>query len=115
VTVAEQFAANLVRCRKRAGISQEQLGFLADLHRTEIGMLERGARLARIDTVVKLAGGLEIDPGELLDGITWKPGGTIVGRFEVPERGLIRRPDTSSAQKASDQLPRMAEPAEAGS
>lgn len=79
--VAEQFSANLVRLRKRAGLSQEQLGFRAGLHRTEIGMLERGVRLARIDTLVKLAGSLEVEPGELLDGIVWQPGEPVRGDF----------------------------------
>lgn len=79
--VAEQFSANLVRLRKRAGLSQEQLGFRAGLQRTEIGMLERGVRLARIDTLVKLAGSLEVEPGELLDGIVWQPGEPVRGGF----------------------------------
>ncbi len=47
-------------------------------------MLERGVRLARIDTVVKLAGALEIDAGELFDGLAWKAGPAIVGRYSVP-------------------------------
>jgi transcriptional regulator with XRE-family HTH domain len=81
MTVREQFAANLVRVRKRAGISQEELGFRADLHRTEIGMLERGIRLPRIDTLVKLCGALEVDPEDLLDGITWRPGRIRHGQF----------------------------------
>jgi DNA-binding XRE family transcriptional regulator len=41
--VERQFAANLLACRKRAGLSQETLGFRTSLHRTEIGLLEREA------------------------------------------------------------------------
>jgi hypothetical protein len=48
-----------------------------------IGMLERGARLPRIDTILKLAGGLEIHPGELLEGVTWHPGPHRPGRFQI--------------------------------
>jgi len=81
--VAALFGENLVRCRKRLGISQEELGLRASLHRTEIGMLERGARLARIDTLVKLAGALAIPPSELIDGIDWAPGGTRTGQFRL--------------------------------
>jgi transcriptional regulator with XRE-family HTH domain len=73
MTVRERFEANLKRERKRAGISQEQLGFLSSLHRTEIGMLERGARLPRIDTLVKLASALECGYAALLYGIEWEP------------------------------------------
>ena len=39
-----------------------------------------------MDTLVKLAGALEIEPGELLDGLEWRPGGTRLGRFELPDQ-----------------------------
>jgi transcriptional regulator with XRE-family HTH domain len=79
--VAALFAENLVRCRKRAGMSQEELGWGASLHRTEISQLERGLRLARIDTLVKLAGTLSVSPCELLEGIEWTPGSATKGSF----------------------------------
>ena len=66
--VAIKFGRNLFRCRRRAAMSQEELGARASLHRTEIGMLEAGTRLARVDTLMKLAGALSISPLELLDG-----------------------------------------------
>jgi transcriptional regulator with XRE-family HTH domain len=71
--LARCLAENLFIIRRRAGLSQEELAALAGLHRTEIGNLERGVRLARIDTVVKLAGALEIAPGDLLKGMAWLP------------------------------------------
>ena len=83
VEVAARFGENLARCRGRARLSQEELGFRASLHRTEIGMLERGVRLPRIDTLIKLAGALEIPAGELLDGLDWTPGGPRIGEFRV--------------------------------
>jgi transcriptional regulator with XRE-family HTH domain len=81
VDVAARFGENLVRCRKRANLSQEELGFRAALHRTEIGMLERGIRLARIDTLIKLAGALEVPPEELLGGLIWTPSDPRIGQF----------------------------------
>jgi hypothetical protein len=45
-------------------------------------MLERGERLARADTVAKLAGALEVDPGELFEGIAWETGAVRVGQFK---------------------------------
>ena len=81
--IAERFAANLQRCRKAADLSQEELGVRAGLHRTEISQLERGLRVARIDTLVKLAGGLEVPPGDLLAGLEWTPGRSLQGRFEL--------------------------------
>ena len=82
--VAKQFAENLGRLRKRADISQEELGFRCSLNRTEIGLLEKGSRVPRIDTLIKLASGLgvRIDCA-LLDGIEWIPGAAHAGRFDV--------------------------------
>jgi transcriptional regulator with XRE-family HTH domain len=71
---AIRFGANLAYCRNRAGdISQEELGMRADLHRTAVGQLERGERVARSDTLVKLAGSLGVPCDELLDGLLWTP------------------------------------------
>ncbi len=72
--VSERFGSNLLHCRRRAGLSQEELSFRASLHRTEVGMLERGIRLPRLDTLVKLAGGLEVEVAELVEGISWTSG-----------------------------------------
>jgi transcriptional regulator with XRE-family HTH domain len=82
--VAARFGENLLRCRRRAALSQEELGFRASLHRTEISQLERGIRLPRIDTLIKLAGALEVDPDELLDGLSWQPGSIRKGGFSLP-------------------------------
>lgn len=72
--VARRFGENLRRLRKEAGISQEELGFRCSLHRTEIGLLERGARVPRIDTLIKIAIGLGVRIDfALLDGIGWTP------------------------------------------
>jgi transcriptional regulator with XRE-family HTH domain len=80
-TVAERFSHNLVAARKRASLTQEEIAFRAALHRTEIGLLERSARVPRIDTLVKLAAALDIRPEDLLDGIVWKPGDFSPGSF----------------------------------
>jgi transcriptional regulator with XRE-family HTH domain len=81
--IAVRFGENLARARKRAGISQEELGFLASLHRTEIGMLERGVRLARLDTLIKLRGALGVSADDLLDGLNWTPSDPRIGQFTV--------------------------------
>lgn len=85
VSVAERFAANLLRERKRTGLSQEHLGMLAEVHRTEVSQLERAKRTPRIDTLAKLAGALEVRPDELLSGIEWRPGTIRPGRFDGPD------------------------------
>ena len=69
---AARFARNMLRARRAAEISQEEVGFLAQIHRTEIGMLERGQRVPRLDTVVKIAGALEVSVEVLVDGLAWR-------------------------------------------
>lgn len=81
--VAERFGVNLRRIRNRSGLSQEQLGRRADLHRTAISLLESGARTPRIDTLLTLAQALPAEIDDLLDGIAWEPGGTSPGRFTL--------------------------------
>lgn len=81
MNVAERFGRNLFLCRRRACLSQEHLAARADLHRTEIGLLERGERVARVDTLMKLAGALEADPADLLRGIAWMPVENPAGYF----------------------------------
>lgn len=59
--IARQFGANLREARPRSGLSQEEVGWLASLHRTEIGLLETGARTPPIDALIKLAAALGIN------------------------------------------------------
>jgi transcriptional regulator with XRE-family HTH domain len=65
----EQFARNVRGNRLRLGLSQEALGDRCDLHPTEVSRLERAVREPRLSTIVRLAGGLGIRPGDLLAGI----------------------------------------------
>ena len=81
--IARRFGQNLRRARKRAAMSQEELAVGASLHRTEIGLIERGPRVARIDTLLKIASSLGVSPLELLDGINWTAGGPSRGRFSI--------------------------------
>jgi transcriptional regulator with XRE-family HTH domain len=67
----DRFAVNLRKARQRKQISQEELGFRCELHRTEISLLERGGREPRLGTIVKLCGALDTTPETLCDGIRW--------------------------------------------
>jgi transcriptional regulator with XRE-family HTH domain len=87
VDIATAFGKNLNRCRKRTGLSQEELAIRASLHRTEIGLLERGARVPRIDTLIKISSALQIRPVELIEGIEWTPGNTTSGSFSIAPKG----------------------------
>ena len=81
--VAERFGRNVFRCRRGACLSQEQLAARAGLHRTEIGLIENGRRMPRVDTMVRLIGALRVEPTELLKGIVWEASGARrpSGRF----------------------------------
>ncbi len=79
--VSDRFAANLIRIRKEADLSQEELAIMASVHRTEISLLERGIRLPRLDTLIKVAASLEVSADELLAGISWQPGSYRPGGF----------------------------------
>ena len=72
-SVSARFARNLAQCRRASGLSQGELGARSGLSRSHISIMEHGKRAPRIDTLVKLCGGLGVEPQELLDGITWKP------------------------------------------
>lgn len=80
MTPKERFAANLRRARQAAGLSQEELGYRCDLHRTEVSLLERAGREPRLATIVKLAAVLETSPDELCAGVSWMP---KARRFDV--------------------------------
>lgn len=65
----EVFARNLRAARTKRGLSQEALGAAAGLHRTEIGLLERGERDPRLATITKLARALRTTTAALVEGV----------------------------------------------
>lgn len=69
----ERFSTNLRKARQKSGISQEELGYRCELHRTEISLLERGGREPRLGTIIKLSGALDTTPEQLCEGIAWQP------------------------------------------
>lgn len=68
---AAAFGANLARLRRTKGISQEDLGFRSEVHRTVVGKIERGEEIGRADTALKLCVGLGVSPNALFAGISW--------------------------------------------
>jgi transcriptional regulator with XRE-family HTH domain len=93
--VAERFGNTLRRVRRREGLSQEQLALRASLHRTEVGRLERGERVCRIDTLIRLASAMSVPPGELLVGIDWVPGPETEGTFAFGSNSISPSPMSS--------------------
>jgi len=82
-TPQERFALNLWRSRRRADLSQEDLASLIGVSRAVISPLERGLRLPRIDTILKLAAAMKVSPCVLLEGMQWRPGRYVDGDFYV--------------------------------
>jgi transcriptional regulator with XRE-family HTH domain len=81
VTIAERIGRNIIYRREQAGVSQEMLAFEAEMHRTAIGDIERGNRIPRADSLVKIAGALGCSPCDLLAGVTWTPHEMVRGGF----------------------------------
>ena len=61
-----KFGNNVREVRKKNGLSQEQLSFKADLHRTYIGMIERAEKNITLVNIEKIAKALEVQIKELL-------------------------------------------------
>lgn len=64
-TTRKKFGKRLRELRKKAEISQEELGFRAGLHRTYIGSIERGEQNISVDNIHKLARALKVVVSEL--------------------------------------------------
>jgi transcriptional regulator with XRE-family HTH domain len=62
-----RFGKNVRSERIKRGISQEQLGELARVHRTYIGMIERAEKNITLSNIEKIAKALGVRPGHLID------------------------------------------------
>ena len=60
------FAANLRRLRHEKGFSQDALAYEAEVSRSYLSQLEKGAFYASLKIVGRLAEALGIEPAELL-------------------------------------------------
>jgi ribosome-binding protein aMBF1 (putative translation factor) len=64
--ILRKFGKKLQKVRKSKGISQEELAARLSMHRTYIGMVERGERNPTIRTLYKVAKALKVESSELL-------------------------------------------------
>ena len=60
------FAANLRRLRHEKGLSQDDLAYEAEVSRSYLSQLEKGAFYASLKIIGKLAEALGVEPDELL-------------------------------------------------
>ena len=63
---AIDFGLRVREVRLSRGLSQEELGFRSDLHRTAISFIERAQRSATLETIEKLARALDVQPADLM-------------------------------------------------
>ena len=66
VDIQKRYGERLRQLRKQKDLSQEQLAAKANLHRTYVSDIERGARNVSLQNIVKLAKALGIKSDELL-------------------------------------------------
>ncbi|MDU1234946.1 helix-turn-helix domain-containing protein [Haemophilus parainfluenzae] len=64
--VIQAFGKALREVRKEKGLTQEQLGFEADLQRIYVSKLELGQQQPSLTTIFKLANGLSCSATELI-------------------------------------------------
>lgn len=68
-TLEELFGKALRRLREEKGLTQEKLAELADVDRTYIYRLETGKRSPSLGIIFRIAAGLKVTPGALLDRV----------------------------------------------
>jgi transcriptional regulator with XRE-family HTH domain len=66
--IRKQVGNNVQRKRREKNLTQEELAFQCDLHRTYISGVERGVRNPTVLVLGRIAGALKIPPKELLEG-----------------------------------------------
>jgi transcriptional regulator with XRE-family HTH domain len=62
----EVFATNLRRLRHARGLSQDDLAYEAEVSRSYLSQIEKGAFFASLKIVGRLAEALKVEPAELL-------------------------------------------------
>lgn len=63
------FGQRMRELRAEHDVSQDKLATRTGIHPTAIGRLERGSREPRLTTILRIARGLQVQPGELLDNL----------------------------------------------
>ena len=64
--IRKQVGLNVRRLREARRLSQEELAFEAEIHRTYISGVERGVRNPTVTVVAKMAEALGVTPDQLL-------------------------------------------------
>ena len=69
MNILKDFGKIVAEKRRKIGLSQEALAHRAELHRTYIGMVERGEKNITIKNIFKLSNAFECSIEELVRGL----------------------------------------------
>jgi transcriptional regulator with XRE-family HTH domain len=69
MTIQEKIGIALRSYREQSGLSQEQLSFKANLHRTYVGSVERGERNISVINIIALCKALKVKPSDLFKNL----------------------------------------------
>jgi transcriptional regulator with XRE-family HTH domain len=69
-----RFADNLYRARELAGLDQKEAAKRAALTRSRLDKIEGGEYIPALDVLVRLASTYSTSVGDLVVGVTWRPG-----------------------------------------
>ena len=94
--LAIAFGKVIRELRVNAGLTQEQLGFEAELRRTFVSLLELGQQQPSLMTIFKLSGPLCVTPSEIIKRVE-----VHVSTVEAPTQ---KKPSSASAKKNSKQV-----------
>ena len=56
----------LKKAREKAGLSQEKLGFEADIHRTYVSLLERNKKSPTLAVLFRICKALKVQPSRIV-------------------------------------------------
>lgn len=65
--VCKKFGKKVAELRKQKGFSQEKLGLEADVDRSQISKIERGACNTKLQSIAKISMALDVKISELFD------------------------------------------------
>ena len=65
----KKFGDRVQSLRNQAGISQEKLAEMAEMHRTYVSGIERGERNVSLINIMRLASALNVSVSKLMEGI----------------------------------------------
>jgi len=69
-----RFAENLYRAREKASLDQREAAKRAALTRSRLDKIEGGEYIPSLDVLIRLAGAYSTSVGDLVNGVTWRPG-----------------------------------------